>query len=107
MLTVEKRLENLENAFNGIISMLNNMKFYSDADTQGVRQSVSMITPYTNTKTAYYGEKEKTFYDAPNGNISVFFSNYNGNYNVSRIADRVTISFDALSAETDITISIM
>ena len=68
---------------------------------------VNAITPYTETKTAYYGEKLKTFYDVPQGNITVSFDNYNGDYSVGRIADRVTVSFDVLSAETQITISVL
>lgn len=64
------------------------------------------LTPYTETKKAYYGEKEKTFYDVPEGNVSVYFDNYNGNYSINRIEDRVTVSFDALENETNVTISI-
>lgn len=67
---------------------------------------VKAITPYTDTKAAYFGETEKVFYEVPEGNLSVFFSNYNGNYSTSRINDRVTISFDALNEQTDITIMI-
>ena len=67
---------------------------------------VDAITPYTDTKTAYFGETEKVFYGVPSGNMSVFFTNYNGDYSTSRVNDRVTISFDALTEQTDITISI-
>ena len=68
---------------------------------------VDAITPYTETKTAYFGETEKTFYDVPQGNISVFFSNDVGRwYDVKRINNRLTISFDALTEQTDITIMI-
>ncbi len=67
---------------------------------------VDSLTPYTETKTGYYGEREKTFYNVPMGNITVIFDNYNGNYSVGRIADRVTISFDTLTDQTNITISV-
>lgn len=67
---------------------------------------VDEITPYTETKKGYYGEKEKNFYNVPEGNISVFFSNYNKDYSVKRIADRVKISFEALTEQADITISV-
>ena len=67
---------------------------------------VTAITPYTETKTAYYGESEKTFYDVPDGNVSVYFTDYDGNYSVSRVSGRLTISFDTLTEQTDITISI-
>ena len=67
---------------------------------------VDDITPYTETKTAYYGEKEKRFYNVPDGSVSVFFSNYNTDYSVSRIADRVTVAFPPLSERADITITV-
>ena len=69
---------------------------------------VDSLTPYTETKTAYYGEKEKTFYGVPQGgNVTVMFDNYKGNYSVSRIMDRVTVSFDTLTDSTNITISVL
>lgn len=104
---IETRLTNLENLVNSLINMMNNNKFYTDADISGVRQSVSEVTPYTETKTAYYGEKEKTFYGVPSGNISVNFDNYTGDYTITKVVDRVTVSFDALEQKTDITISII
>ena len=67
---------------------------------------VDAITPYTETKTAYYGESKKTFYDVPDGNLNVYFTNYDGNYSVSRMSGKLTISFDTLTKQTDITISI-
>lgn len=67
---------------------------------------VAEITPYTDTKTAYYGEREKVFYNAPTGNTSVFFSNYNGSYTVERVADMLMVSFEPLTESTEITISI-
>ena len=107
MLTIETRLSNLENLVNSLAKRIDGNKFYADADTQGNRQSISELTPYTETKTAYFGETEKTFYDVPQGNISVFFSNDVGRwYDVKRINNRLTISFDALTEQTDITIMI-
>ncbi len=105
-MNIEKRVENLEKNLDNIIKLLNNNKFYTDADINGVRQSVSEITPYTESKTAYFNEKEKTFYNVPQGNILVQFSNYQGSYAVNRIADRLTVTFDQLTENTDITISI-
>lgn len=71
-----------------------------------LNSKVNQITPYTETKTAYYGEKEKTFYNVPNGNVTVFFSNYTGDYSVSRVSDNMTVAFNALAEQTDITINI-
>lgn len=65
---------------------------------------VKAITPYTETKIAYYGETEKTFYNVPQGNVTVFGLK---EYSLERISDRLTITFDALSEQTEITISIL
>lgn len=67
---------------------------------------VDEITPYVETKRAYYGEKIKRFYNVPQGNILVFFSNYNTDYFVERITDRVTVSFPRLTEQVDITITV-
>ena len=103
---IETRLKNLENLVDYLSKMVNNNKHYTDADIAGTRQNISAITPYTETKTAYYGESEKTFYDVPDGNVSVYFTDYDGDYSVSRVSGRLTISFDTLTEQTDITISI-
>lgn len=69
-------------------------------------EAIEELTPYTDTKTAYYGETSKTFYNVPEGNVTVYFNNYDGPYSVNRIEDRLTISFNALEVQTNITISI-
>ena len=72
-----------------------------------VNSRVTEITPYEETKKAYAREIEKVFYQVPNGNLTVFFDNYNGEYEVKRIADRVTISFpERLTDATNVTIMI-
>lgn len=71
-----------------------------------INRRINDLTPYTATKMAYYGETEKVFYDAPTGNVSVFFDNYNGDYTINRVENRLTITFDALTEQTNITISI-
>ena len=103
---IYKRVENLENLVNSLINTINNSKFYTDADIAGVRKNVGDITPYTETKTAYYGETEKVFYNVPKGITLVIFGNYNGAYSVNYVEGRLIVSFDALTQETDITISI-
>ena len=68
---------------------------------------VSAITPYVESKKAYYGEIEKVFYRVPNGNVSVFFDNYDGAYEIVRTEDRVTIKFpERLTDMTNINISV-
>ena len=103
---IETRLKNLENLVDYLSKRVTDNKHYTDADIAGTRQNISAITPYTETKTAYYGESEKTFYDVPDGNVSVYFTDYDGDYSVSRVSGRLTISFDTLTEQTDITISI-
>lgn len=67
---------------------------------------VQTVTPYTETKTAYFNESEKTFYKVPTGNITVLFDNYNGEYTVNKVADRATVKFDTLKDKTNITIEV-
>jgi len=67
---------------------------------------INSITPYEDSKVGYYGEIEKVFYGVPNGNVSVFFDNYTGEYSISRIEDRLTISFDRLTEQTNVTIMV-
>ena len=67
---------------------------------------IDALLPYTETKTGYYGESEKTFYNVPEGHVTVLFGNYNTNYSVNRVSDRVTVSFDTLTEQTDITINV-
>lgn len=63
------------------------------------------ITPYTDTKTAYIGDTEITFYDTPeNGNVTVFFDH---SYAMERIGSKITLTFAPLEDITDITISIV
>lgn len=72
-----------------------------------VSSQVNEITPYEETKKAYYGEIEKTFYNVPNGNTSIFFTNYNGEYTVNRIANRLVVTFpERLTKETSVTVMV-
>ena len=103
---MEERIKRLEDLVNAIITKMAIDKSYTDADINGVRKATGDITPHTQTKLAYYGESEKVFYDAPAGNTSVFFDNYNGSYSVNRIQNRLIVSFDTLTEATNITISI-
>lgn len=69
---------------------------------------VAQITPYEDKITAYYGEIEKTFYNVPQGNIAVYFDNYNGDYATQRLSDRVVITFaERLTDTTNITIMVL
>lgn len=100
---IEDRLDELTRSF--LQAQKNQVPITEKTDETAVK--VAQITPYTETKTAYYGEKEKTFYGVPSGNISVNFDNYTGDYTITKVVDRVTVSFGALEQKTDITISII
>lgn len=68
---------------------------------------INSITPFTETKRAYYGEIEKVFYNVPEGNTTIFFDNYSGDYDVKRIENRLTVSFpERLTDATDITVMV-
>ena len=68
---------------------------------------VNAITPYVQSKEAFYGEIEKVFYGVPNGNVSVFFDNYSGEYEESLVEDRLTIKFpERLTDMTNITVMV-
>ena len=101
---IEKRVTNLENMMTNVIKNISNQKFYTDADVNGVRKSVSDITPYTQTKTAYIDDTEITFENVPSGNLTVYFD---GNYTIERESDRVIIMFEPLEELKEVTISII
>lgn len=103
---IEKRLTNLENLVNSLIKRINNDKFYSDADSAGIRQSVSDVTPYTESKTAYIDDTEVIFENVPEGNLSVFTSNGIA-YQTERLNNSVVIRFAPLEEIITVTISVM
>ena len=102
-MTLEQRIINLENLVNALSKKIDDVRFYQQADIDGARQSIGNITPYTETKIGYFGETEKTFYNVPEGNVTVFGLS---EYTMYRVSNRLTLIFDALTEHTDITISI-
>ena len=71
---------------------------------------IDKITPYKETKTAYIDDTEIIFENIPQGNLSVFVVDSEGNYpnfTVDRVTDRVTVSFDPCQYITTVTISIL
>lgn len=101
---IETRVTNLENMLASIVNTLSNNKFYTDADIEGVRQSVSEVTPYTETKTAYIDDTEVVFTNVPEGNLTIYLGKP---YTVVRDEDRLVIKFEALEEVTPVTISII
>ncbi len=72
-----------------------------------VNNRVTAITPYEQSKKAYYGEIEKVFYGVPSGNLTVFFDNFDKEYTTQRIEDRVVITFnERLTDITNVTIMV-
>lgn len=68
-----------------------------------LNRKIAEITPYTQTKGAYYGEVEKVFYGVPNGVLTVHMD---GEYTVERIEDRVYVRFERLDGTKEITITV-
>lgn len=101
--SIELENINLAQQIQDLTNSVSQQQTYIDT----LNEQVSELTPYTDTAKAYYNESEKTFYNVPDGNITVFFDNYSGEYTVNRVSDRVTISFEPLTQDTNITISII
>ena len=101
---LETRVKNLEDMLASIVNTISSNKFYTDADVNGVRKSVSDITPYTETRTAYIDDTELVFENVPSGNLTVYFDK---SFNLEREGDKVTLHFEALEEITEITISII
>lgn len=97
---LEREVKDLREAF--IQSQKNQVSITGKVDDTSNR--VTQITPYTETQTAYYGETEKTFYNVPQGNVTVYGLSQ---YSMSRISDRLVFTFEPLTEQTDITISIL
>ena len=105
-MTLETRVANLENLVHALSQKIDNNKYYTDADMQGNRQSISEVTPYTETKTAYIGDTEISFDNVPSGNLSVFADNIS-EYRTDRVGSTLNIDFiKPLEEVTEITISI-
>lgn len=108
-MTLEQRVKNLENLVFALSKKIDDNKFYTDADMNGNRQSISNITPYTETKTAYIGDTNCGFDTPTDGNVSVFFDKNVNGYRVEKdyYSRRMVVFFDEpLEEVTEVTISI-
>jgi hypothetical protein len=102
---IEKRLSNLENLVNALIKRIDKDKFYSDADSAGIRQSVSSITPYTESKTAYIDDTQVVFDNVPCGNVLVYADTAIKDW--QRTANGLVVLFaEPLKEATTVTVSI-
>lgn len=110
-MSIEERVSKLEMEMKNLQQAFLNMQ-RSQVTIVGrvddTSNKVVAITPYTETKTAYYGETLKTFYDVPQGNVNITFDNFNGEYTYEREEDRLYITFNEPLevTQTNITISI-
>lgn len=104
-MTIEERLTNLENLVNSLIKRIDKDKFYSDADSAGIRQSVSNITPYTESKTAYIDDTQVVFDNVPYGNVFIYAGTAIKDW--QRTASGLIVLFaEPLKEATTVTISI-
>lgn len=103
---IETRITNLEKLVDSIVSTISNQKYYTDADIAGVRKSVSDITPFEETKTAYISDTEVVFFDVPEGALLISFSNGNGDYSVTRDGNTLKVEFAPLENVITITIKV-
>lgn len=100
------RVENLEKLVDSLVTTINNTKFYTDADISGIRKSVSDITPYEDTKTAYIEDSEVVFFDVPDGALLVSFSNGNREYKLTKMENNLKVEFRPLEEVATITIKV-
>ena len=103
-MTIDERVTNLENLVYALINRIDNDKQYTNADINGTRQSVTEITPWTASKTAYIEDTEVVFSGVPTGNMTVYCS---VPHTVERDGDRVTVRFEPLEEVVEVTISII
>lgn len=107
-MTVEQRLSNLENLVNTLSKKIDNNKYYTDADINGNRKSVSDITPYTESKMAYIGDTFAEFNLAKQGNISAWIEIDGVQTPCVFVAedDKIKVEFEALEKVATVSISI-
>lgn len=74
-----------------------------DRQLASINSRITSITPYEETKTAYFGEIEKVFYGVPNGVLTVHMDD---DFTVQKVEDRVYIHFDRLTTNKEITITV-
>lgn len=105
---LETRVKNLEDMLASIANTITNNKSYTDADIDGVRHSVSEITPYQETKTAYIEDTEVVFENVPSGAVTIAFNNPGIGYMVRYEDNSIVVDFSApLEEVTEVTLTII
>ena len=103
---LESRLNNLQNAF--LQSQKNQVPV--TAKTDDTANKVVEITPWTATKTAYIDDTEVTFTDAPQGNVSVYMTDKEGQTvpcTFERVYNGIKVLFEKRNALAEVNISII
>ena len=105
---LKEEVNSLREAF--LQSQRNQVPITEKVDTTS--NNVASITPTTYTKTAYIGDTEVTFENVPNGNITVYAEDTEGNHPYFLIAkreqDNVTVAYaNPFEYVTKITLSII
>lgn len=105
---INERVENLERLVNYLSEKIDGIRLNLDDDIAEERRRTDQITPYTATKTAYIGDTEVVFENAPEGNGSVFLSPDNKVYFwPERVGNNLCICFESpLEEVTTVSISI-
>ena len=100
------RLNNLQKAFEQ--SQRNQVPV--TAKTDDTANKVVEITPWTASKTAYIDDTELTFTDAPQGNVSVYMTDKDGQ-NVpctfERVYNGIKVAFEKRNSLAEVNISII
>lgn len=101
---LETRVTNLENLVDSLVSIMNNQKFYTDADITGCRHTegelgnkIEEIKPYEAMEMASLGDTEVVFEGVPNGVVTVDVKPLDGDapaFHTSRNGDIVRVLFD-------------
>lgn len=101
---IQTQIDNLTRKVDYLARRIDDLKFYQDADNQGMRQGINNVTPSTFTKQAYIDDTQVVFTNVPDGNMIVYFDKP---YTVTKEGNNVLIGFEALKEATTITISIL
>ena len=100
------------NAFSQLENHISNLNAFVSKvadDIDNVSEEVKDITPYTETKTAYIADTEIVFETDVQGVIGVSTVNRDGDsipVQITRVGNKITISFEPLESVTQVTLNI-
>lgn len=103
---LQKEVADLRNAF---LQSQTNQEFITyKVNNSAIK--VDVLTPVTITKKVSIGDTEVTFNNVPNGNITVFVEDEDGNYpnyTMERNSNIITVYFEPSEYVTTVTLSIV